>query len=169
MLEDIERFRILDSKDIISLQSTCTMGKSLYATVRIIKLAIYAPNKKEYSRPLFYIDTYGLVSSSSHTFNLKLSRKFFEKYATELPANKLSHIRTLIERKDEIRKEFLDDINAKLYPKSPVHVVFSELKCGDRMIEFMNEIGDQGWDTSGQLPSTNDGPTYVTMMRKRIP
>ena len=147
------------------------MGKSLYATVRIIKLAIWAPNKKEYPASLFYIDTYGLVSSSSHPFNFKLSRKFFEKYV-EKDANEhtnLSHIRTLIERNDEIRKEFLDDINANLYPKSSVHVVFSELKCNGRMIEFMNEIGDQGWDTSGQLPSTNDGPTYVTMMRKRIP
>ena len=145
------------------------MTKSLYATVRIVQLAIYAPNKKKYPHPLFYIDTYGLVSSSSHRFNFKLSRKFFEKYANEPQiANKLSLIGRLIESNDEIRKEFLDDINANLYPKSSVHVVFSELEC-DRMIEFMNEIGDQGWDTSGQLPSTNDGPTYVTMMRKRIP
>ena len=144
------------------------MGKSLYATVRVIKLVISAPNKKKYPRPLFYIDTYGLVSSSSDRFNFKLSRKFFEKYANELPANKLSLIGRLIESNDEIRKEFLDEINANLYPKSSVHVVFSELKC-DRMIEFMNEIGDQGWDTSGQLPSSHDGPTYVTMMRKRIP
>ncbi len=142
------------------------MGKSLYATVRIVKLAIYAPNKKKYPKPLFYIRTLGLVSSSSHTFNFKLSRKFFEKYATELPrvGNKWSVMGNVIVRNDEFRKEFLDDIN----PKSPVHVVFSELN-EDRMIEFMNEIGDQGWDTSGQLPSTNDGPTYVTMMRKRIP
>ena len=146
------------------------MGKSLYATVRVIKLVISAPNKKKYPHPLFYMDTYGLVSSSSHRFNFKLSRKFFEKYANEPQiANKLSLIGRLIESNDEIRKEFLDDINANLYPKSSVHVVFSELKCSDRMIEFMNEIGDQGWDTSGQLPSTNDGPTYVTMMRKRIP
>ena len=148
------------------------MGKSLYATVRNIKLAIYGPNKKEYPATLFYIDTYGLVSSSSHTFNFKLSRKFFEKYvekdANRFPANRLSHIGRLIETNDEIRKEFLDDINANLYPKSSVHVVFSELKCNGRMIEFMNEIGDQGWDTSGQLPSSHDGPTYVTMMRKRI-
>ena len=56
---------------------------------------------------------------------------------------------------DEIRKEVIDEINANLYPKSSVHVVFSKLKVGDGMIEFMNEIGDQGWDTSGQLPSTN--------------
>ena len=147
------------------------MTKSLYATVRIVQLAIYAPNKKKYPHPLFYIDTYGLVSSSSHRFNFKLSRKFFEKYATELPriGQTWSIMGNLIVRNDEIRKEFLDEINAKLYPKSSVHVVFSELKKEDRMIEFMNEIGDQGWDTSGQLPSTNDGPTYVTMMRKRIP
>ena len=149
------------------------MAKSLYATVRIVQLAIYAPNKKKYPHPLFFIDTYGLVSSSSHRFNFKLSRRFFEKYveklANELSSGQLSHhIKSLIERNDEIRKEFLDAINANLYPKSSVHVVFSELKRYDRMIEFMNEIGDQGWDTSGQLPSTNDGPTYVTMMRKRI-
>ena len=68
---------------------------------------------------------------------------------------------------DEIRKEVLDEINANLYPKSSVHVVFSKLKTHG-MIEFMNEIGDQGWDTSGQLPSTDGVPTYVTMMRKRI-
>ena len=146
------------------------MGKSLYATVGVIKLVISAPNKKKYPHPIFYIDTYGLVSSSSHRFNFKLSRKFFEKYANEPQiANKLSLIGRLIESNDEIRKEFLDEINANLYPKSSVHVVFSELKCTGRMIEFMNEIGDQGWDTSGQLPSTHDGPTYVTMMRKRIP
>ena len=141
------------------------MAKSLYATVKIVRLDIYAPNKKKYPKPLFYIDTYGLVSSSSQRFNFTLSRKFFEKYANEPQiANKLSLIGRLIESNDEIRKEFLDDIN----PRSPLHVVFSELKCRDRMIEFMNEIGDQGWDTSGQLPSIDVGPTYVTMMRKRI-
>ena len=142
----------------------------MYATVRIVQLAIYAPNKKKYPKPLFHISTLGLVSSSSHSFNFKLSRKLFEKYATVLPrvGNKWYVMGDVIVRSDEFRKEFLDDINANLYPKSSVHVVFSELKCNDRMIEFMNEIGDQGWDTSGQLPSTNDGPTYVTMMRKRI-
>ena len=150
------------------------MGKSLYATVGIINIAIYAPNKEKYPAPIFHVDTYGLVSSSSHNFYFKVSRKFFEKYveklANELSSGQLSHnIKSLIERNDEIRKEFLDGINANLYPKSSVHVVFSELKRHGRMIEFMNEIGDQGWDTSGQLPSTNDGPTYVTMMRKRIP
>ena len=131
----------------------------------------YKDLRKKYPKPLFRISTLGLVSSSSHSFNFKLSRKFFEKYATELPriGQTWSIMENLIVRNDEIRKEFLDDINAKLYPKSSVHVVFSELKKEDRMIEFMNEIGDQGWDTSGQLPSTNDGPTYVTMMRKRIP
>ena len=142
------------------------MGKSLYATVGIVQLAIYAPNKKKYPKPLFYIRTLGLVSSSSYTFKFKLSRKLFKKYATELTriGNNWSVMGNVIVRSDEFRKEFLDDIN----PKSPVHVVFSELR-EDRMIEFMNEIGDQGWDTSGQLPSTNDGPTYVTMMRKSIP
>lgn len=144
------------------------MGKSLYATVKIVRLGIYAPNEKKYPKPLFYIDTYGLVSSSSQRFNFTLSRKFFEKYANEPQiANKLSLIGRLIESNDEIRKEFLDEINTNLYPKSSVHVVFSKLKTNG-MIEFMNEIGDQGWDTSGQLPSTDGGPTYVTMMRKRI-
>ena len=69
---------------------------------------------------------------------------------------------------DEIRKEVLDEINANLYPKSEVHIVFSGLRNINGMIEFMNEIGDQGWDTSGQLPSLGSGSTYVTMMRKRI-
>ena len=145
------------------------MGKSLYATVSVIRLNFYGPNKKEHPGVIFEIDTYGLVSSSNFSFNFKLSRKFFEKYVKSLPGNYRYAVKNKIDSDDEIRKEFLDEINANLYPKSSVHVVFSELKWMDRMIEFMNEIGDQGWDTSGQLPSTNDGPTYVTMMRKRIP
>ena len=137
------------------------MDKSLYATVSVIRLNFYGPNKKEHPGVLFHIDTYGLISSSNLTFNLKISRKFFEKYLIDPRA------RFNFDINDEIRKEVLDEINANLYPKSKIHVVFSGLKSSG-MIEFMNEIGDHGWDTSGQLPSTHDGPTYVTMMRKRI-
>ncbi len=144
------------------------MGKSLYATVSRIRLVFFAPNRKEWPGMLADIETYGLISSSDNKFDFKFSRRFFEKYFTEHKENFRNWLAIAILRDGEIRKEFLDEINANLYPKSSVHVVFSELKIA-RMIEFMNEIGDQGWDTSGQLPSINGGPTYVTMMRKRIP
>ncbi len=144
------------------------MGKSLYATVSEIRLNFFAPNKKKNPGVIFRIHTYGLISSTDTKFDFKLSRKFFEKYVTEIPEGSWGFlIGRNIERDDEMRKEFLDEISANLYPKSSAHVVFSELRC-DRMIEFMNEIGDQGWDTSGQLPSIGGGPTYLTMMRKRI-
>jgi len=161
MLEDIERFRILNNKDIISLQSTYVMGKSLYATVRKIELNFYGPNKKKNPDTLFTIPTLGLISSSRTTFGFKLSKYFLEKYPLD------SASRLTFRLNDNNRQDLFEEIKANVYPKSEVHVVFSALNSGE-MIEFMNEIGDQGWDTSGQLPSTQNGSTYVTMMRKRI-
>ena len=137
------------------------MGKSLYATVRGIELSFYGPNKKKNPSPLFIIETLGLTSSSVNNVKFKLSKNFLDKY----PLNTLSRLTFIIN--DDNRQDIFEEIKANLYPKSKIHVVFSALNSNG-MIEFMNEIGDQGWDTSGQLPSTQNGSTYVTMMRKRI-
>jgi hypothetical protein len=137
------------------------MGKSLYATVREISLSFYGPNKKKNPNSLFIIKTLCLISSSVNNFKFKLSKNYLEKY----PVNAHSRLTFMIN--DDNRQDIFEEIKANLYPKSKIHVVFSGLNGGG-MIEFMNEIGDQGWDTSGQLPSTQNGSTYVTMMRKRI-
>ena len=142
-------------------QSTYAMGKSLYATVSVIELSFYGPNKKNNPNCLFRISTLGLISCSRHVFNFKLSKNFLKKY----PLNTLSHLSFRLN--DDNRQDLFEEIKTNLYPKSEIHVVFSALTNGG-MIEFMNEIGDQGWDTSGQLPSIQNGSTYVTMMRKRI-
>jgi len=138
------------------------MGKSLYATVSEIELSFYGPNKKKNPECLFRITTLGLISSSRTRFEFKFSKNFLKKY----PLDTLS--RLTFGLNDDNRQDLFEEIKTNLYPKSEIHVVFSGLNGGG-MIEFMNEIGDQGWDTSGQLPSTQNGSTYVTMMRKRIP
>ena len=137
------------------------MGKSLYATVSEIELSFYGPNKNKNPNCLFVITTLGLISCSSRIFKFKLSKNFLKKYP--LDANS----RLTFGVNDYNRQDLFEEIKTNLYPKSEIHIVFSGLN-GNRMIEFMNEIGDQGWDTSGQLPSTQNGSTYVTMMRKRI-
>ena len=138
------------------------MGKSLYATVSGIELSFYGPNKKKNPGCLFRITTLGLISSSSRFFEFKLSKNFLKKYPLDATS------RLTFRLNDDNRQDLFEEIKTNLYPKSEIHVVFSALNNGG-MIEFMNEIGDQEWDTSGQLPSLQNGSTYVTMMRKRIP